>query len=92
MKDKNKQMISYKDHALEMLEARFNLNEIDITRMKRVNKFNAHKFPVLAQKYKTGIHMQTEYLVSTFHNLALAVVGNLVVTVLYLDGRNGYNF
>ena len=84
--------VDYTQHALEMLEKRFNENEIDVTRMKRVNKSNAHKFPVLAQKYKTGIHMQTEYLVSTFHNLALAVVNSTVIAVLYLDGRNGYNF
>ena len=84
-----KTKIEFKQHAIEMLEKRF--NEVpDISRMKRVTNENAFKFPVLAQKYRTGIHMNTIYLVSTFHNIALAVVNNTVETVLYLDGSYGY--
>jgi len=85
-----KTKIDFTEHALEMLSKRFNENEIDITRMKHVTQQNAFKFPVLAQKYRSGIHMSTRYLVDTSRNLALAVVDGLVCTVLYLDGSYGY--
>ena len=87
-----KKEIEFSRHALEMLEKRFRGEVIDVKRMKHVTQQNAFKFPVLAQKYRSGIHMSTRYLVDSSRNLALAVVDNQVRTVLYLDGSYGYNF
>ena len=86
--------IEFSKHALEMLQKRFGaeVKLIEVKRMKHVTQQNAFKFPVLAQKYRSGIHMDTRYLVDSSRNLALAVVDNVVRTVLYLDGSYGYNF
>ena len=79
-------------HVLQQLSRRFNIDAVDISRMKRVTQQNACKYPTLEKKYRTGIHLDTTYLVSAFHNLALAIVGNKAITALYLDGRNGYEY
>jgi len=86
--------VEFSQHAMEMLEKRFagEVVSIDVKRMKNVTQQNAFKFPVLAQKYRSGIHLNTRYLVDSSRNLALAVVDNVVRTVLYLDGSYGYNF
>jgi hypothetical protein len=84
--------ITFSNHVLQQLSRRFNIDAVDVKRMKRVTQSNAFKYPVLEKKYRTGIHLDTTYLVSAAHNLALAVVDNIAVTVLYLDGRNGYSY
>ena len=85
-------IIKFDAHAIEMLEQRFKVDAIDINLMKTVTQQNSFKFPVLAKKYHSGIHLNTKYLVDSSRNLALAVVNNVVRTVLYLDGSYGYNF
>ena len=84
--------IVFEGHILQQLSRRFNIDAVDINRMKRVTQHNSFKYPVLAKKYHTGIHLDTIYLVSQLHNLAIAIVGNKAVTALYLDGRNGYEY
>ena len=84
--------VKFSNHVLQQLSRRFNIDAVDIKRMKRVTQQNSFKFPVLQKKYRTGIHLDTTYLVSTAHNLALAIVDNIAVTVLYLDGRDGYSY
>ena len=84
--------IKFSSHVLQQLSRRFNIDTVDIKRMKRVTQQNSFKFPVLQKKYRTGIHMDTTYLISTAHNLALAIVDGVAITALYLDGRNGYDY
>ena len=84
--------IVFEGHILQQLSRRFNIDAVDISRMKRVTQQNSFKFPVLEKKYRTGIHLDTVYLVSQLHNLAIAIVGNKAITALYLDGRNGYSY
>ena len=84
--------IKFEGHVLQQLSRRFNIDSVDISRMKRITQQNAFKYPVLDKKYRTGIHLDTTYLVSAMHNLAIAIVGNKAITALYLDGRDGYSF
>jgi len=96
-KNNKKQELKFTSHAEEMLSKRHQMDssDLNITSMYRITRDNYKKFeanfPHITNKFRSHMEM-TSALVDKVSNVALMISGYDVVTVMYADGKFGYNF
>ena len=85
-------------HFMERLKLRFEdvkLDDVDtiIQHSKKytVKNLDSCPFQVVKNKLKNPEYPNSLYLVNSRFNMIMVSVNNVIMNVLYLDGRDGYN-
>ena len=98
-KNKQKAVITFDDHFITRFKQRFyNINMDDVENVikcsKRYTSNNIDSCPykVVRKKMMNDMYSDSVYLVNYKYNTILVAVKNVLTTVLYLDGSEGYSF
>lgn len=92
------QEIKLDTHFIERFKMRF--QDFDLTQVEEIIKrskryttknIDSVPFPVVKKKLQNPMYSDSVYYVNPKFNMVFVVVKNIVETVLYLDGRDGYN-
>jgi hypothetical protein len=94
----SKPVLVMDEYFVQKLRARF--SEIPLDRVDEVIAFskrytpksaNDCPFKVVANKLRNPQYSDSVYLVNPKYNLIMVAVSNVLLNVLYLDGKDGYN-
>jgi len=99
IKNKQKPVMKFDDHFITRLKQRFSnisMDEVEnvIKYSKRYtsNHIDSCPYKVVRKKMMNDMYSDSIYLVNYKYNTILVAVKNVITTVLYLDGSEGYSF